>query len=110
MGEASRKGFVYIQDRLAGEVCETDDGYTFFYYEDYISSTDAVAASLTLPIQKEAYMSNVLFPFFDGIIPEGWLLDAVVHNWKIESNDRFGLLLAACRDCVGDVSVRTEKI
>ena len=110
MEEILRKGFVYIQDRLAGEISETDDGYVFYYYEDYISSSDAVAASLTLPLQKEAYRSNVLFPFFDGIIPEGWLLDAVRHNWKMEPNDRFGILLASCRDCVGDVSVRMEKL
>lgn len=103
-----RKGFVYIQERLSGEIRETDEGYLFFYYEDYISAPDAVAVSLTLPLQKEAYVSNVLFPFFDGIIPEGWLLDAVRHNWKIKSDDRFGILLASCRDCVGDVSIRTE--
>ena len=110
MDEYSRKGLVYIQDRLAGEIRETDDGYLFYYYEDYLDLPDAVAASLTLPLQKDAYRSNVLFPFFDGIIPEGWLLDAVIHNWKIGSDDRFGLLLVACRDCVGDVSIRTEKI
>lgn len=106
MAENLRKGFVYIQDRLAGEISETDDGYEFLYYEDYLKSPDAVPASLTLPLQKDVYRSNILFPFFDGIIPEGWLLDAVRHNWKIDANDRFGLLLVACKDCVGDVSIR----
>ena len=52
------------------------------------------------------YESAVLFPFFDGLIPEGWLLDIASRNWKLDKNDRFGLLIACCRDCIGDVSVR----
>jgi serine/threonine-protein kinase HipA len=51
-----------------------------------------------------------LFPFFDGLIPEGWLLDIVTHNWKISPSDRFGVLLVACKDAVGNVSVRSEKL
>ncbi|MCW3081692.1 HipA N-terminal domain-containing protein [Segetibacter sp.] len=31
--------------------------------------------SLTLPLKDQPYTSNVMFPFFDGLIPEGWLLD-----------------------------------
>ena len=66
---------------------------------------NAVAVSLTLPLREEAYESNVLFSFFDGLIPEGWLLETVTRNWKINYKDRFGLLLIACRDCIGDVVV-----
>ena len=66
---------------------------------------DAAAVSLTLPLREEAYESNVLFSFFDGLIPEGWLLEMVTRNWKINYKDRFGLLLIACRDCIGDVVV-----
>jgi len=46
-----------------------------------------------------------LFAFFEGLIPEGWLLDIAVTTWKINKNDRMGLLLACCRDCIGAVSV-----
>ncbi|MBR4393633.1 MAG: HipA N-terminal domain-containing protein, partial [Oscillospiraceae bacterium] len=53
--------------------------------------------------------SKTLFAFFDGLIPEGWLLDLVVHNWKINLRDRFGLLLVACRDCIGAVSIHEVK-
>lgn len=47
-----------------------------------------------------------LFPFFDGLTPEGWLLNVVTHNWKLDRKDRFGLLLVACRDTIGNVTVR----
>jgi serine/threonine-protein kinase HipA len=46
-----------------------------------------------------------LFPFFDGLIPEGWLLDIAQNNWKLNPRDRMGLLMACCKDCIGAVSV-----
>ena len=47
----------------------------------------------------------MLHPFFDGLIPEGWLLDIAQKNWKIDSRDRMALLPACCRDCIGAVSI-----
>ena len=65
--------------------------------------------SLTLPIQAEEYTSKTLFAFFDGLIPEGWLLDIVSSNWKIDRKDRFGLLLVACKDPIGNVQIKGAK-
>ena len=104
-----RKGYVYIQNHFAGIIAETEEGYTFRYDKEYLQRKDAVAVSLTLPLQQEAYETTILFPFFDGLIPEGLLLGVVSRNWKINPNDRFGLLLSACRDCIGDVCIRNEE-
>lgn len=103
MSDILRQGVVYVQDHRAGKIAETDRGYIFYYFKEYLNSDHAAAVSLTLPVREEAYESSVLFPFFDGLIPEGWLLGVVSHNWKISMNDRFGLLLKSCRDCIGDV-------
>jgi serine/threonine-protein kinase HipA len=46
-----------------------------------------------------------LFPFFDGLIPEGWLLNIASESWKINKLDRMGLLLACCQNTIGAVSV-----
>ncbi len=100
-----RKGKVFIQDVYAGVISETDDGYEFVYNADYLNRPDCVAASLTLPLSDQVYHSNTLFPFFDGLIPEGWLLNVVERNWKLDAKDRFGLILTSCRDCIGDVHV-----
>jgi serine/threonine-protein kinase HipA len=56
-------------------------------------------------LQKKQFESNVLFPFFDGLIPEGWLLDIAEKNWKLNEKDRMGLLLTFCKNCIGAVSV-----
>lgn len=104
-----RKGNVYIQNRFAGIIAETEEGYIFVYDKEYLKREDKVAVSLTLPLRSEPYEVTILFPFFDGLIPEGWLLSVVSRNWKIDQRDRFGLLLAACRDCIGDVCIRREN-
>ena len=103
-----RKGYVYIQNRHAGTIAEMDEGYTFSYDVDYLQEEKAVAVSLTMPLREKAYRSTILFPFFDGLIPEGWLLHVVGRNWKVDLKDRFGLLLFACQDCIGDVCIRSE--
>lgn len=108
MSEEYRKGKVYIQNHFAGIIAETDEGYEFTYEREYLKSDNPAALSLTMPLTDEVYKSTTLFPFFDGLIPEGWLLNVVARNWKLSINDRFGLLIVACRDCIGDVFIRNE--
>lgn len=100
-----RKAEIFMFDISAGFLREADDGYYFVYNEDYIEREDALAISLTLPLQKEAHFSRTLHPFFDGLIPEGWLLNIVQKTWKVNVRDRMGLLLVSCKDCIGAVSV-----
>ena len=105
----AREGKVYVQDQFAGLIRETDQGYEFLYDQDYLAKENALPVSLTLPLRDEVYVSNTLFPFFDGLIPEGWLLDVVERNWKVDGRDRFGLMLVACRDCIGDVRIEVTQ-
>jgi serine/threonine-protein kinase HipA len=94
-----------MKTQLAGKLQETEQGYTFEYLKEYLIDKEAQAVSLTLPLRSEVYQSNILFPFFDGLIPEGWLLDIAERNWKLNQKDRMGLLLACCKDCIGAVSI-----
>lgn len=107
---AFRTAYVYVNDIFAGKLEEVEDGYVFSYDLDYLSLSKAKAVSLTLPLQKEPSFSKTLFSFFDGLIPEGWLLNIVSRNWKIDSSDRFGILLVACKDSIGNVSIMEKKI
>lgn len=100
-----KEGRVYYKGVAAGMIREDEDGFTFQYDPGYLQREDAQPISLTLPLRDEPYVSNVMFPFFDGLIPEGWLLDVAIKSWKINERDRMGLLLACCNDCIGAVSV-----
>lgn len=101
-----RQGRVFYNNIVAGVIAENDEGFTFQYDETYLHSENAKPVSLTLPLQQEVYQNKILFPFFDGLIPEGWLLNIAVANWKINVRDRFGLLLTLCKDCIGCVSIQ----
>lgn len=100
-----KQGIVYLRNRRAGILTEDETGFTFAYDAGYVSADDTEPVSLTLPLSTHAYHDTVLFPFFDGLIPEGWLLDIAEKSWKINQRDRMSLLLACCKDCIGAVSV-----
>jgi len=100
-----RQAKIYRKEMLAGMLTEDGGEYMFKYDDAYLASPSAAAISLTLPLQQESYTSPVLFPFFDGLIPEGWLLDVALRNTDISVLDRMSLLLLCCKECIGSVSV-----
>lgn len=100
-----KQAIVFLRNIKAGILTEDENGYTFEYNTEYLSTANAEAISLTLPLSNRSYHDKVLFPFFDGLIPEGWLLDIAEKNWKIDTRDRMSLLLACCKDCIGAVGV-----
>ena len=100
-----RQADIYRKGILAGVLTEDGGEYQFYYDEAYLRREDAKPISLTLPLQAEVFVSPVLFPFFDGLIPEGWLLDVALRNTDISILDRMSLLLLCCKECIGSVSV-----
>ena len=101
-----RKGIVYYKEYLAGVITETNEGeYVFQYDEKYVKEHPTEFITFTMPVTTNPYIEKRLFSFFEGLIPEGWLLDIASKNWKINQNDRMGLLLACCQNCIGAVSV-----
>lgn len=108
-----RSGKVFFKNFYAGIVWQddgADEEYGFEYDINYLAKRDAEPVSFTLPLRREPYKSRVLFPYFDGLIPEGWLLDITVKNWKLNPTDRMQLLLTACKDCIGAVSVEPIEV
>jgi serine/threonine-protein kinase HipA len=101
-----RTATVHIYNGIeVGSLWEDENGYTFQYKESYMTNSNGYAISKTLPLTNKAYQSKTLFPFFDGLIPEGWLMNLAEKNWKLNEKDRFGMLLACCKDCIGAVSI-----
>lgn len=101
-----RSANIYYKDTLAGLLTETNEGEFVFQYEDlYIKHHPKDFITFTMPVSDKQYIEKRLFPFFEGLIPEGWLLDIASKNWKINPSDRMGLLLACCQNCIGAVSV-----
>jgi serine/threonine-protein kinase HipA len=105
-----RQGRVYYKEFLAGVITETDEGEFIFQYDkQFVKDHPKDFISFSLPVSNNPYVEKRLFPFYDGLIPEGWLLNIASENWKINRNDRMGLLLACCQNCIGAVSVEPIK-
>ena len=106
-----RQAKILYNNQFCGLLTETDDGiFTFQYDENYVEENPSQFITFTMPVKKEEYTDKRLFAFFEGLIPEGWLLDIASKNWKINPNDRMGLLLACCQNCIGAVSVQPIEL
>jgi serine/threonine-protein kinase HipA len=101
-----RQGIVKYNNTKAGLLTEEDNGeYSFLYDDKYVQTYPNQFISFQMPVTSRPYKSKRLFPFFDGLIPEGWLLNIAAESWKINQNDRMGLLLACCQNAIGAVSI-----
>jgi serine/threonine-protein kinase HipA len=101
-----RQAIVKYNNIHAGVLKELDTGeYEFVYDEQYIQHYPDLFITFQMPVSNRPYSSKRLFPFFDGLIPEGWLLTIAAESWKININDRMGLLLACCQNTIGAVSI-----
>lgn len=105
-----RQAIVKYNHEPAGVLTEHDNGeYLFVYDERYVQNHPGQFITFQMPVSRLPYRSKRLFPFFDGLIPEGWLLNIAAQSWKINKNDRMGLLLACCKNAIGAVSIHPIK-
>lgn len=105
---AIRKAKVFYNNELAGYLTEMSRGYIFQYDPEFLKKN--IPLSMSLPPREESYQSKELFPFFKGLLPEGWYLNIVSAIKKIDSKDSFGLLIGTTSvDTIGAVTVRKEE-
>jgi serine/threonine-protein kinase HipA len=102
---SSRIGAVKLDGQLAGTIEEFDGQTRFTYLPEWLHRQDARPVSLTLPLRAEPYVSKGLHPFFENLLPEGWLLEVSSKTLKISKDDPFAMLLATCADCIGNVEI-----
>ncbi len=98
-----RRAKVFILGRQAGVLEEIVPGecYAFEYLSDYVDEP----LSLALPTTTRRYEFKSFPPFFDGVLPEGSQLEALLRHGKIDKRDLFSQLIAVGKDLVGAVTV-----
>lgn len=97
-----RKARITVNHKKAGILEELDDGkYRFTYDDDYTGAP----VSLTMPLTKKIYEFEVFPAFFEGLLPEGIMLEALLRKFKLDRNDYFAQLLKVGQDVVGAVSI-----
>jgi len=100
------KAVVIYNGKRAGILSKTAEGYEFTYDSSYLNEAESRPVSLSLPLRIKKYESTRLFSFFDGLLPEGWLLELTSRTAQIDKDDKFRLLLHTGADPIGAVSVR----
>lgn len=107
---ADRRAIICLSGQRCGVLEETSNGGSRFTYDDsWLEHRDARPVSLTMPLRSEPYEEQNLLTYFRNLLPEGWLLDISLPRLKIARDDGFGLLLATCCDCIGEVEVVPPK-
>lgn len=98
-----RKANVYVNGILAGllEELEYKKKYRFVYKDNYVGGP----VSLTMPVDKKEFFFDKFPPFFEGLLPEGMMLEALLKTKKIDRGDNMSQLLAVGKDMIGYVSV-----
>ncbi len=105
MGQIIRKVNVYFKSDLAGYLSETNEGYIFQYDQEFLKKN--IPISISLPPREEPYKSAEFFPFFKGLLPEGWYLDIVSATQKVDPRDYFAVLAStASVGTIGAVTIR----
>jgi len=99
-----RSARVFFENDFTGQLIEAENGreYSFQYEQGY----NGPPISLTMPVQEEPYRFNELPPFFDGLLPEGFQLEALLRQKKLDRDDKFGQLLIVGADTVGAVTIK----
>ena len=103
-----RQGQVFVDNRFAGIIQETDEmRYVFTYSPDYLGEITARPVSVTMPLRLEPYVSDTLFPFFFNMLSEGENREAQSQLLHIDKHDDFGFLLATAHfETIGNVTVK----
>lgn len=106
-----RTALVSIKGIPAAHLSETAPSgtigaYRLVYLSDYLTRPAARPVSLLLPLQEAAYEAPFLFPVFDNMLPEGDFCRRICRAFRLDEDDRFGILLAlAQQDSIGDITL-----
>lgn len=100
-----RAAEVRLDGQRVGLLEEIEGGTRFRYDASWIARPGAAPVSLTMPLRSEPWEARGLLPFFENLLPEGWLLELSTAKLHISKDDAFGLLLATCADCIGAVEI-----
>jgi serine/threonine-protein kinase HipA len=99
-----RSARVFFENDFAGLLTESEEGKQFRF--QYDPGYGGSPISLTMPVRDEAYLFDEFPPFFDGLLPEGFQLEALLRQKKLDRNDKFGQLLIIGLDTVGAITVK----
>jgi serine/threonine-protein kinase HipA len=107
-----QKAKVYRNAKEIGLLIKYDTGmYQFKYNHDYLTNKKALSISVHFPLQKEAFNSKILFPFFFNLLAEGSIKEMQCKELKIDPNDHFTRLIKTTEfNTIGSITLKEVNI
>ena len=103
----NRSARVFYNGIPAGIITKAGNSYRFAYDERYLNTPGSRPVSITLPLAKKEYESDILFPVFVNMLSEGANKRIQCRLLRIDENDYFSLLLATTTDeSIGPITVK----
>lgn len=102
-----KKARVFVDGRLAG--CLEEIVFNKHYRFTYIDHYQGQSVSLEMPTHQKIWEYDRFPPFFEGLLPEGMMLEALLKRAKLDRNDYFEQLVHIGSDCVGNVTVEADR-
>jgi len=100
---------VYFNGERAGVLEKHAQGFRFTYLKGFLTGRFACPISYSFPLREDPYEAEQLFPFFEGLVSEGWLLKIQSQSQKIDERDFFALLVSNGQDLIGAVSIKPRN-
>jgi serine/threonine-protein kinase HipA len=102
-----RQARVFMHGRYSGtlEELKLNEHYRFIYSDYYAGPP----VSLTMPVEQNVYEFSKFPSFFEGLLPEGVMLEGLLRQRRIDENDCFAQLMAIGGELVGAVTVEEIK-
>ena len=97
-----RRAQIKVHQKLAGILKECPDGHYEFNYE---TNYQGPPVSLTMPVHTATYHFDQFPPFFEGLLPEGVMLETLLRQYKLNQDDYMGQLLVVGQDVIGAVTI-----
>ena len=97
---------VFINRHLAGELTQDRGGQLgFVYSENWLSRSDAIPLSKSLPLGTKKFIGQQTRPFFAGILPEEGQREQIAAIFGVSPQNDFALLERIGGECAGAITL-----
>ncbi|MCP4551044.1 MAG: type II toxin-antitoxin system HipA family toxin, partial [Bacteroidetes bacterium] len=96
----TRVGFLSIDDRRL---------FSFQYSKKWLTSPDAFQISISLPMQEDIFLHDIVKSFFSNLLPESAVRELIAKRLGISDKNDFMLLKRIGGECAGAISILPDS-
>lgn len=109
--KSHRTLFIYMNEHLIGKLEKSASGAHYFkYHQTWLDTPNARPISLSLPLMGEQFSGEVVYNFFDNLLPDNPQIRMRIQaHFHALTDQPFDLLASIGKDCVGAIQVIEDE-